>query len=296
METVGARKLWSFRDGESEIQPDMSNKLIARSNGHEVKSYHELAKSVAELQFRNPDYILFFRGQREDYKSQRDGRSTIRPGIFRAPEGYKIASENLVRKRYERLKTYEEMLVKSYERSTFPGKQKVRRQRLLRWSLLQHYEACKTPLLDVTQSLRIGASFASIGNRSSEAFLMILAVPQLSGGITSSAEAGIQVVRLSSACPPSALRPHVQEGYLLGEYPEVAAAIETADVRFYELDFSQRLIAKLRFDPSPGNFWRQDSYPKVEESDLIPDMTSDPFAQFIENLKQEAPFDIHGDH
>ena len=38
---------------------------------------------------------------------------------------------------------------------------RLRRQRILRWSILQHYEICDTPLLDVTQSIRIAASFAS---------------------------------------------------------------------------------------------------------------------------------------
>ncbi len=33
---------------------------------------------------------------------------------------------------------------------------------MLRWAILQHYEVCRTPLLDVTQS--IAASFASMVN------------------------------------------------------------------------------------------------------------------------------------
>ena len=54
-----------------------------------------------------------------------------------------------------------------------------------------------------------------------QAFLFVIGVPNLSGAITASAEAGLQIIRLSSVCPPTALRPHIQEGYLLGEYPDM---------------------------------------------------------------------------
>jgi hypothetical protein len=52
-----------------------------------------------------------------------------------------------------------------------------------------------------------------------EVRLYVIGVPNISGAISASAEAGLQVIRLSSVCPPSAIRPNVQEGYLVGEYP-----------------------------------------------------------------------------
>ena len=45
--------------------------------------------------------------------------------------------------------------------------------------------------------------------------------PESQWSITAIAEAGLQIIRLSSVCPPSVVRPHIQEGYLLGEYPEM---------------------------------------------------------------------------
>jgi len=51
---------------------------------------------------------------------------------------------------------------------------------------------------------------------------------------TASSEAGLQVIRLSSACPPEAVRPHLQEGYLLGEYPEIADYEQNAHYDYYE--------------------------------------------------------------
>ena len=78
---------------------------------------------------------------------------------------------------------------------------RLKRQRILRWSILQHYEICATPLLDVTHSLRIAASFASV-SRSRRAFIFVLGLPNLSGAITASAEAGLQVVHLLRADLP----------------------------------------------------------------------------------------------
>ena len=49
--------------------------------------------------------------------------------------------------------------------------------------------------------------------------LYVIGVPNISGAISASAEAVLQVVRLSSVCPPSAVRPNVQDDYLVGEYP-----------------------------------------------------------------------------
>jgi len=77
---------------------------------------------------------------------------------------------------------------------------------------------------------------------------MVIGVPHLSGAVTASADAGLQIVRLSSVCPPSAVRPHIQEGYLLGEYPEMARADQKQNYKHYEIDFGRRLVASLDFD------------------------------------------------
>jgi hypothetical protein len=50
--------------------------------------------------------------------------------------------------------------------------------------MLQHYEVCPTPLLDVTHSLRVAASFATEDATDNHAVLYVIAVPQISGAIT----------------------------------------------------------------------------------------------------------------
>lgn len=177
-------------------------------------------------------------------------------------------------RRYNVLKSAEAALVQEYEARGFPDAARLRRQHILRWAILQHYEICATPLLDVTHSLRIAASFAS-ENASDEAYVFALGVPNISGAITASAEAGLQIVRLSSVCPPSAVRPHIQEGYLLGEYPDLASPDQKEFYRHHEIDFGRRLIAKFIFDPE--EFWeRSASFPRVPHRALYPSSKDDP--------------------
>jgi hypothetical protein len=114
----------------------------------------------------------------------------------------------------------------------------------------------------------VAASFASINNQTTEAFLFIFGVPNLSGAVTASAEASLQIVRLSSACPPEAVRPHLQEGYLLGEYPEIADFKQNEQYPYYEMDFGRRLVAKFVFDPT--TFWSSSNFPPASEEALNP--------------------------
>jgi hypothetical protein len=88
----------------------------------------------------------------------------------------------------------------------------------LQWSILQHYEVCDTPLLDLKQSLRVAASFA-LNWTSSEGYIFVFALPYPNGTISYFSEEELVIVRLLSVCPSEALRPHFQEGYLVGTFP-----------------------------------------------------------------------------
>ena len=57
-------------------------------------------------------------------------------------------------------------------------------------------------------------------------------------------------VRLLSACPADALRPHFQEGYLVGSFPI------RSEKKQPQLDFARRLVAKIEI-PKKG-FWGRD--------------------------------------
>jgi hypothetical protein len=138
----------------------------------------------------------------------------------------------------------------------------------------------------VTDSLRIAASFASI-TPVNEAYIFVLCVPNLSGTVMASAEANLQIVRLSSACPPDAVRPHLQQGYLLGEYPEITDFQENTNYPEYEMDLGRRLIAKFRFDPA--TFWKSLNFPKATEEALYPEHRRDPLLNVTKELKSKLP-------
>jgi hypothetical protein len=271
METIGSLQLWSLLEN-SEKAETSSNTRVRAGNGHLVASFLELAQKVAELQFRNRDYVFLFRGQRHDYRN-RQGNTSLRPSLLR---------ERSSNESFERLRAAEDLLVREYK---LTGRDRLARHQALRWSILQHYKVCDTPLLDVTQSLRIAASFAS-ENATAEAYVYALGVPNISGAITASAEAGIEVIRLSSVCPPEAVRPHIQEGYLLSEYPELSDSSQKKHYDNSELDFALRLVAKFRFLPGP--FWEANSaFPIVPRSALYPAGRHDPLLEICERIKQQ---------
>jgi hypothetical protein len=284
MNTIGENTLWSFYKPQDEAEEITTPTIVRRAKGHHVTSFMDLATKIAELQFRNPDFVLMFRGQNGDHRNSK-GNTTIKPSLFRSPRGSSdLPSMTTLQQRYEKLESAEQLLVTQYRQAGLLGKERLQRHRMLRWAILQHYEVCDTPLLDVTHSLRIAASFASM-DAQTEAFVYVLGVPNLSGAITASAEGGLQIIRLASVCPPSALRPHIQEGYLLGEYPDMVDYDQKELYGHYEIDFGRRLIAKFRF--SPVDFWQQDVFPQVPREALYPPFGNDPLRRIAKRVKAE---------
>jgi hypothetical protein len=281
METIGSQKVWSFFDSRAKCLV-AKNADVRKGAGHKVSSYLELATKIAELQFRNRDHVLFFRGQGSDHKNIK-GNTSLKPTLFR-PKQAGNPNRTTLEARFKVLEQAEQVLIERYVSSGFLGIDRLQRHRILRWSILQHYEVCKTPLLDVTHSIRIAASFASLAT-TGKAFLYVLGVPNLSGAITASAEAGLQIVRLSSVCPPSAVRPHIQEGYLLGEYPELAGYKQKENYFHYEMDFGRRLVAKFWFNPA--SFWKSDNFPKVARTALYPTEQNDPLYKLALEVQKE---------
>ena len=280
MQTIGEQELWSFYDRSLEARRAKATD-VRKGAGHRVKTFLELATKVAELQFRNPDWVLLFRGQTGDYRNAKKN-TTLKPSLFRPVQSKNPSPAQLIQ-RFQTLQQAERELVSRYEQQKLLGVARLKRHRILRWSILQHYEVCPTPLLDVTHSLRIAASFASHPAQA-DAFLFVLGVPNLSGAITASAEAGLQIVRLSSVCPPTAVRPHIQEGYLLGEYPEMSGYDQKELYQHYEIDFGRRLVAKFCFDPE--EIWKKnDAFPKVGVNALYPSADDDPLYRLALEVK-----------
>lgn len=283
METIGKRDIRSYLCS-TDSPKAVTNNQVRQDRGHQVTNFLDLATKIAALQYKNPQFVFLFRGQRTDYKNKKKN-SSLKPTLFRpAPGGTSIPDAALLEQRFRVLANAERLLVGMYERQDeFDGTLMLKRQRILRWAILQHYEICRTPLLDVTQSLRVAASFAS-ENAVDQAFIYVLGVPNISGSLTASAESGLQIVRLSSVCPPVALRPHIQEGYLLGEYPDMPDYDQKQHYKAFEIDFGRRLLGKFSFNPQ--SLWDDPIFPKINRPALYPD-EHDPMYLLASALKAE---------
>jgi hypothetical protein len=213
---------------------------VAQREGVLVHDYADLVKKIASLAFKNPQWLLFFRGQKVDHKTGYS--TTLLPALFRDQHGD-------LKSRYEYLESAERLLKKHYH---FDGAKEIRKHGILRWALLQHYEICKTPLLDVTFSPRVACSFSGIEGSNDLTYVYVLGLPQISGSISVSSEHGIQNIRLLSVCPPAALRPHYQEGHLIGDYPTLGYA-EKMENELHEVDLNRRLVCKFQLEPR-GDF------------------------------------------
>jgi FRG domain-containing protein len=287
MEKIGSQPIWSYFD-ETRTARAVSNRRICTGEGHTVRSYFELAMKVAELQFLNRDHVMLFRGQADDHRSQKNG-TTLNPTLFRPDRGEPLRPA-ILRARFERLKSAESKLVRLYRLAKFRGADRLARHRSIRWAILQHYGVCSTPLLDVTQSLRISATFAAERNRRGDAYLYVLGVPNRSGAVTASAETGLQIICLSSACPPEAVRPHMQEGFLLGEYPEVVEYDHDARSAYATMDFSRRLVAKFRL--KLDRFWTTATFRPASWDAIYPRKVRDPLLPITDRIRREIESDV----
>lgn len=227
-------------------------------------TYSDLRRNIARLACANRDFILFYRGQKEDFtdrKYPKDGSSFF-PSIYRnAP------SEIELSKRWFELSKACELLCEELEieRSRVKDDKRLKselnlviKRKLLQWSILQHYEVAMTPLLDVTQSLRVACSFAVLENKGADAYIYAFAMPYYTGRISINSEYETTNIRLLSIAPAESLRPHYQEGFLLGE-----DQIDEGYRRSRRLDFRRRLVGKFRI-PNNSEFWKNKSDDKSE--------------------------------
>ncbi len=243
--------------------------------GFRVKDYADLATKVAALSFFNPSFELLFRGQNHDHKNLKT-KTSLLPSIFRA-RGY--FTRGMAKRRFKKLRDAERQFS---ARAKFKGATRVRRYRLLQWAIIQHYEICATPLLDLTHSLRVACSFSKLDHEPDDTFLYVIGLPYLSGCITTSGDQGLLALRLTSVCPPRARRPHFQEGYLVGEYPE-AELMARKKYAKDEWDFGRRLICKFVIPPF-AQFWRN-GFDEIPREALRP--PNDPFDSMADEIRDQ---------
>jgi hypothetical protein len=264
-----------------EIKPTLTPELQAHCGGasvwkaaaFNVSHFRALVEHVARLAYANPDVLLFFRGQDKDYQS-RAGGTTLYPALYRSDT---LAAQEL-RHRFELLDQAARLLVERFKSAEIDGHRELRQKRYIQWSILQHYEVLPTPLLDLTQSLRVACSFAQLSSTDPTCYVYVLGLPYLTNRISVNSEHDIVNVRLLSICPPAALRPYFQEGYLAG-----TADVTTEYESKTELDFRNRLIAKFAI-PRARAFWGS-GFDQIPETALYP--RGDQILDLCNRLKTE---------
>lgn len=251
------------------LNNNIDDKNLVESDGVFIDSYFELRKQMAQLACANSDYVLFFRGQKRDYTDNlyRKGGSSFFPSIYRG----QITDVDLRNKWFKlefACKLFTEQ-IRSY-RDSLPPKSNERKEldivlkkRLLQWSILQHYEVADTPLLDVTQSLRVACSFAFLDSQEEFAYIYAFGFPYNTGRISINSEHYLTNIRLISIAPSGSLRPHYQEGFLVGE-----DEISEREKKNITLDFRRRLIGKFKI-PRTESFWKSAANTESFEENLI---------------------------
>lgn len=254
-------KVWSHISLDSDEGSYVKD--VMDSEPKDVHSYRELVSLVAKITYQNPEMGLLYRGQDQDYMDS-GGNSSLYPAIYRTPEGDRHLGKEELNKRFRVLKKAE----REVEKIDIEGSRKVGKFKELRWALIQHYNIHCTPLLDVTHSLRVASSFA-VDEEDDTGLLFVFGIPYSNSSISYFTDKEIVSMRLLSVCPPDALRPHFQEGYLVGTFP--LEGNERKDRRF---NFANRLVAKFKLHNQNGQFWNHKFNPIPKEA-LMPEDNDD---------------------
>jgi len=254
----------------SDIKRYVGEMDVGEADAFPVLRFQDLVKHIARLSVLNKDYVLLYRGQGRDYRNKA-GRTSLYPSIYRGSRLTSVALDSL----FANLKRAATKLRDLIRTAGLEGQDDASK-RLVLWSLLKHYEVCATPLLDFTSSVRVACSFALHAAAGKEAFVFVCGLPYSRGRISLDSEHDLINVRLLGICPPDALRPVFQEGYLAKTY-EVASDYQSKDT----LDFNRRLIAKFMI-PTEKSFWGT-SASIVPRQELYP--ADDPLCEIAEAVR-----------
>lgn len=244
---------------------------IRKSKGFRVNCFVDLASLVAVLGYRNHQYNLLFRGQNNDYKDKNE-KTKVYPSLFR-PRINRLR-QKVINERFGKLDKAVRALFKARDQLGLHSVLKNHKEYYM--ALLQHYELLKTPMIDLTQSLTVAASFA-LQNKST-GYLYVFGMPHPHGSISHFIDNSLTLVKLQNVCPPEAMRPHFQEGYLAGRLP-VTQKKEAGD------NIARRLIGKYFLDNTKNTFWA-DGFKKIPRKVLYP--KGDLFLEKIESVLKDS--------
>lgn len=243
-----------------------------------VDSYTRLVDIIAFLSVMNKNLVLLFRGQGRDWEPK--------PSLFRTdwtPPGDKIPASldgGNTAYYWTMLREVGDIVYPVLERHGLPRWRHLRRHQPARWAVIQHYELWPTPLLDFSTSLRIASSFAfGLDPNRREGYLFVAGVGSVRSDLMNFKGTEL-AIRLNSVCPPSAVRPHLQDGVLVGQY-------------FREDPFSEMPaqgsataipIAVFRLINDRGTFWSSQDFPIHTRDSLLPPVEKDALLSDFRNV------------
>lgn len=252
----------------------------------EATSYAELVDIVSFLAVMNKRHALYFRGQGKDWKPH---PAAFRP-LWTSLTGTQHSIPNdtkALRQIWAHLNgEISEIIMEVCQGLPMPRRATLEMFREAVWAVAQHYELWPTPLVDVTPSLRVAASFALWGGRES-GYLYVFALIPSTNSVTFDADQHIVLARLQAVCPPVAKRPHYQDGFLAGRFPFVGLDSNQVDRNPKNVsNLARRLVARIRLTdhddetsrterrPTGQGFW-SDDFPRMSVPSLLPDPEND---------------------
>jgi hypothetical protein len=264
-----------------------------------ARKYTELVDIVSFLSIMNKRHSLYFRGQTADWPLR---PATFRP-IWTSLSGtrHSIPDNPPVLERIwgELNGQISSIVLSVCDKLPMPRRATLRMFREAIWAVAQHYELWPTPLIDITPSLRVAASFALWDGHSS-GYLYVVALPPSTNSVTFDADQHIVLARLQAVCPPVAKRPHYQDGFLAGRFPFMSPASNQIDRNPANAsDLARRLIARIVLkdtDDEPNrqtdqragsHFWNED-FPRMSVPSLMPksDQLLDGFSRYADQIDE----------
>ncbi len=265
-------KVWSHNSLQTDKKEFVHQ--LRLSEPRQIPNYRQLVYMVAQIAYHNRQYSLFFRGQDKEFMDEKN-RSTIFPSIYRMGAENKVSDTIANRLELLEKKTF---YLRS-NRSSIGGDDTFTQYDPIKWAILQHYEVCQTPLLDLTNSLRVACSFA-LRDASDYGIVYVLGLPHVNGSISFYVEEELMILKLLAICPPKALRPHFQDGYLSGTFPVEGVSILDTKDDIEKHDFARRLIAKFRIPKE--RFWDRD-FTEIPKEALFPE--NDEMVRICDRIK-----------
>jgi len=274
---------------------------VWEEDAFEITDYKKLFQIVSFLNVMNKRASLLFRGQGRDVRPL--------PALYRdtwSPSAKAMGEIALGEQREHYLGQLQEAcgrvvpVLRTRGLPRYRPFQNYKQRPFAAWAVVQHYELWPTPLLDLTSSLRIAASFAlglSGSHRDAGAatgYLYAFAIQRIATDLMTVGSwkgddpaliADSITVRLSAVCPPNAVRPHLQEGYLTGR-ASVQGVFAGEPSRLVP-----RLVGKFRlvdYRTRRKRFWSRD-FPEHSRTSLLPPEEAD---DLLRELRAAVPYTL----